>query len=91
MKSTKSIRRTIREVIKETFDKSNEVAPKTVNNLPKNEPLVIAEPHQLQDTSKPEEVGDPVIDVILNSFLKKMPAKGKKDVSDTDTPNADNN
>ncbi len=75
----------IRKVLKETFNKSEDVAPKTVNNLQGNEPLVIKEPYELSDASKAEEIGDPLNDIVLNALSKS----GKVSVQNRQQPKLD--
>ncbi|MBA3664323.1 MAG: hypothetical protein H0W61_08965 [Bacteroidetes bacterium] len=79
MNKIEAIRKAVRTVIKEIFDKSSEVTPKTVNNLQGNGALMVSEPYQLKDTSKPEEIGEALTDVVMNALVKT----GKVKVSDS--------
>lgn len=58
----REISKIIRITLKEMFDKSEDVSPRTVNNLQGNEALVLTEPYQLTDESSPDLFGDPVTD-----------------------------
>lgn len=57
------LRKFIRRTLSEAWTSTGEMTTGTVNDIQENNSLVDPTPKQLSDSSKPEELGDPVQDI----------------------------